>query len=43
LFLPLGVLSGWVADRWVFFIVFGIAFTFAAAASQVGMKRLART
>jgi len=42
LFLPLGVVSGWNADRWAFFIVFSIAFALAAAASQVGMRRLAR-
>jgi len=42
LFLPIAVVSGWMADRWAFFIVFGLAFALAAAASQVGMKRLAR-
>jgi hypothetical protein len=42
LFLPLGVLSGWGSDMWDFFVVFGIAFAFAAATSQIGMRHLAR-
>lgn len=42
LFLPLGLLSGWHAHGWAFFVVFGIASMLAVAASQIGMKRLAR-
>jgi len=42
LFLPLGVLSGWMSDMWAFFVAFGIAFAFAAATSQIGMRHLAR-
>jgi hypothetical protein len=47
LFLPLAVLAileqrFFGPSRWFLLIVFGLAFALAAAASQVGMKRLAR-